>query len=113
MIKILNISLLFLVMLGGCSPGGTRPDDDFLNYDPEKYERISVNYQVYGRSDTTLLFIHGWNLDHTYWDHTVKHLKNRYKIVTLDLAGHGNSGRDRSSWTVESFAKDITGIINK
>ena len=97
----------------GCSPGGSRPDDDFLQYDTGRYERVSINYDILGKGDTALIFIHGWNLDHTYWDYSVDKLKERYTIISLDLAGHGNSGKDRTTWTAESFGRDISQIISK
>lgn len=34
-------------------------------------------------------------------------------MVLLDLVGCGASGKNRKNWTIESFAKDITTVINK
>ena len=31
--------------------------------------------------------------------------------MTLDLAGHGKSGRDRHDWTVEGFAEDVKAVV--
>lgn len=99
-------------LLQCCNPSPNRPDNDFI-YDAKQYERVSLNYTLTGKGDTTLFFIHGWNLNLGYWDGIVDHLKSRYRIVAMDLAGHGNSGKDRTSWTAESFARDIVGIITK
>lgn len=103
--------LLFLLLLEGCYYSSR--SDEFARYDPNKYERVSINYKVHGKGDTTLVFIHDWNLDHTYWNEQVARFGSRYKVLNLDLAGHGNSGRDRTMWTAESFARDITNIIEK
>jgi pimeloyl-ACP methyl ester carboxylesterase len=32
--------------------------------------------------------------------------------VTLDLAGHGESGRGRKSWTIEAFADDVVAVAD-
>lgn len=109
----LLIGISICMTWSACSPGGSRPDDEFLQYDTGRYERVSISYDIVGKGDTSLVFIHGWNLDHTYWDYSVEKLKNRYTIVSLDLAGHGNSGKDRTTWTAESFGRDILHIINK
>lgn len=106
------ILLVAVWLVSGCG-GGTRPDDELGAYDPTQYERVSIHYDLVGKGDTTLIFIHGWNLNHTYWNDAVRHLQSRYKIVSLDLAGHGDSGKDRISWTAESFARDISSIIIK
>jgi len=34
-----------------------------------------------------------------------------YKVVTLDQAGHGESGKDRKAWTVESLAGDVESVV--
>jgi sigma-B regulation protein RsbQ len=87
--------------------------EEFSLYDSTQYERVSINYEIQGSQDTCLVFIHGWNLNLRYWDAQVKYFNNRYRILTLDLAGHGNSARDRINWTAESFARDITTILEK
>jgi pimeloyl-ACP methyl ester carboxylesterase len=87
--------------------------EEFAKYDSSKYERVSINYELHGASDTTLVFIHDWNLNLTYWNEQVSRFKDRYRILNLDLAGHGNSGKGRAQWTVESFARDITTILEK
>jgi sigma-B regulation protein RsbQ len=87
--------------------------DSIFTYDSLVYERVKIDYNIYGRGDTTLLFIHGWNIDQTYWANQVSSFSTRFKVVTLDLAGHGKSGKDRKYWTVEAFSKDIAEIIRK
>ncbi|MEO5562486.1 MAG: alpha/beta hydrolase, partial [Chitinophagaceae bacterium] len=62
---------------------------------------------------TTLFFIHGWNLDHTCWQNQISYFSSSYQLILLDLAGHGESGKKRKNWTVESFAKDIQTVIEK
>lgn len=72
-----------------------------------------MNYAVKGSGDTTLFFIHGWNLDHTYWQNQENDFSSSYRLVLLDLAGCGDSGKNRTNWTIESFARDITTIIDQ
>lgn len=35
----------------------------------------------------------------------------RHRVVALDLAGHGRSGRARSDWTVERFGDDVASVV--
>jgi sigma-B regulation protein RsbQ len=108
----LIVFVYLLALICGCEGTTSRPEE-LKAYDSTQFERVSINYEIYGKQDTTLIFIHGWNLNLRYWDDQVKFFKDRYRILNLDLAGHGNSGRDRSNWTVESFARDITTIMEK
>ena len=72
---------------------------------------VEINYNIYGDGTPTLLFAHGSFIDQTYWKDQVAHFKNHYKVVTLDLGGHGQSGQNRDSWTIEDFGEDVLSLI--
>jgi len=74
---------------------------------------VNIAYQVYGNGNIPLVFVHGWCCDKSYWKEQTSYLKNRYKIVAIDLAGHGESGLGRKSYTIPMFAKDVSAVINK
>lgn len=103
---------LLILLITSCT-GEKEIYFDPFSYDPEAYEKVNLNYKIYGKADTTLFFIHGWNLDQTYWDNQLPYFSPSYTVVLLDLAGHGKSGRNRENWTIESFSKDIISIIDK
>lgn len=84
-----------------------------FDYDPEAYEAVPLNYQIYGEGDTTLFFVHGWNIDQTYWAPQVDYFAPRYRVVTLDLPGHGKSEKGRRHWTPESYARDLRAVVEK
>ncbi len=72
-----------------------------------------IDYTIHGDGGNTLLFVHDIFLDHTSWDAQVKNFSPEYNVVTVDLPGHGKSGRGRSLWSVEGFAYDINTIIRQ
>lgn len=71
-----------------------------------------INFSINGTRDTTLLFVHGWCINKSYWDQQVEFFKQDYKVVTLDLPGHGNSGKSRKEWSIENFGRDLVLIID-
>jgi len=75
------------------------------------FDGTEVYSEEFGDGDTTLLFIHGWNLDHSFWEHQVDFFRDDYHVVTLDLPGYGQSGKARSAWTIDAYGKDIQAII--
>ena len=99
--------ILFLLLLCVSCTGNKQISFDPFNHDPGAYEEVKLNYAIKGAGDTTLFFIHGWNLDATYWQNQVTEFSSAYKLVLLDLAGHGLSGKHRNNWTIESFARDM------
>ena len=81
-------------------------------------EEIDINglliaYNRYGSGNVTLLLIHGSYIDQTYWVDQVRHFEKEFHVVTLDLAGHGKSGKNREQWNVELLADDVVEFIKK
>ena len=50
---------------------------------------------MHGDGKFTLLFVHGWCIDQSYWSNQVAAFNSNYKIVTIDLPGFGKSGTNR------------------
>ena len=71
----------------------------------------SIAYDVCGNADTTLLFVHGWNINRQYWSGQIPVFCKNYKVVSIDLPGHGDSGRSRTNWTVEQFGADVAQVM--
>lgn len=72
---------------------------------------VTINHHIEGKGDVTLLFVHGAYVDQSYWAEQVDFFKRDYTVITLDLAGHGKSGRTRSNWSIEGLADDIVALI--
>ena len=50
-----------------------------------------ISYEVHGAGDPTLVFVHGWSCDARYWREQVPYFSKKYRVITVDLAGHGHS----------------------
>jgi sigma-B regulation protein RsbQ len=72
---------------------------------------LHINYTLSGIGDITLLFVHGSFLDETIWYSQVDYFSSSYQVVTIDLAGHGKSGNNRNTWTIEQFGQDVIALI--
>src|SRR6201986_3265220 len=57
---------------------------------------VKIAYTDTGKSDTTLLFVHGWCLNKRFWANQAKYFGKRYRVVAIDLPGFGESGRNRT-----------------
>jgi pimeloyl-ACP methyl ester carboxylesterase len=76
------------------------------------YDNVKIACTDVGRGDTTLVFIHGWSCDRTYWNEQVNTFASSYRVVSVDLAGHGESGQNRSWWSIQGFGEDIVAVID-
>jgi len=97
------ISLLLIIY--GCT---IEPDNVAISSDGVK---ISFNKQ--GEGELTLVLIHGWSNNRSIWDAQVSHFSKKYKVITVDLPGFGESGNNRQTWTMASFGEDVATVINK
>lgn len=75
------------------------------------FDGVPISYESVGAGAPTLVFVHGWSCDRSYWDAQVGPFSERFRVVTLDLAGHGDSGSERSSWTIASYGVDVAAVV--
>jgi len=72
---------------------------------------VSIRYRVEGEGEPALVFVHCWACDQQFWDEQVERFKSRYRVVTIDLGGHGASGTARQDWTIWAFAEDVLAVM--
>ena len=97
--------LLLLAAVAAPMPAGTA-------HTVKSQDGVAIHYDVYGAGEPTLLFIHGFALDGSLWDAQVKEIAQFERVVTIDLAGHGKSGRDRKDWSIEAFGADVKAVVD-
>ena len=74
---------------------------------------VKISFEVSGKGKPALVFIPGWGNTKSTWDDQVPYFSQKYKVVTIDLAGYGGSGNDREKWDMASLGKDVVAVINK
>src|SRR5262249_17784841 len=75
--------------------------------------RLNIVYEVRGKGDTALVFLHGWCSDRASWKHQVDAFAGDYRVVAIDLGGHGESGKDRKQWSVTGLAGDVEAVVKE
>ena len=58
-----------------------------------------------------VVLVHGWSCDAGYWDAQVADLKADHRVVTVDLAGHGQSAAGRKDYTMAAFGADVATVL--
>jgi pimeloyl-ACP methyl ester carboxylesterase len=74
---------------------------------------VNIAYTDTGTGDTTLLFVHGWCINKNYFASQLTAFAGKYRVIAIDLPGFGQSGKNRTSWTVADFGKDVATVINQ
>jgi pimeloyl-ACP methyl ester carboxylesterase len=73
---------------------------------------VEIVYEVFGEGDITLVFVGGWGVPTAkkVWKHQLS-FSSKYRLVLLDLAGHGQSGKNREDYMMELFAQDVRAVV--
>lgn len=107
----LALLLLPLVLGGPAAPAPLDPGVERIDGAALSPDGLHIRYHVLGGGSPPIVFVHGWACDSSFWDAQVRHFANTHRVVALDLAGHGGSGRGRKSWTVGAFAADVGAVL--
>lgn len=74
----------------------------------------SIYVQIIGESHLpTIVFLHGFTGTSATWSEVMAHLKGRFRLVAIDLTGHGKTSipRDERRYTIDEQLKDLETIF--
>ena len=114
----LSVAALLMLVLAACGPAEDErdlpaPTGPLAHSERVRsFDGVPIAYTVAGEAEGALLFIHGWAGDRYYWASQLYDFADTHKVVTVDLAGHGDSGSDRAEWTIESLARDVQAVVD-
>ena len=59
-----------------------------------------------------LVFIHAFPLSKVMWEPQIHALANHYRVITIDLRGHGESDAMLWNVTLDDYAADVVGLLD-
>jgi pimeloyl-ACP methyl ester carboxylesterase len=62
-------------------------------------------------SGPPIVLLHGINLDHTVWGPSMALLQERFRLVAIDLRGHGASDKPGCAYSYTTLAADVGTVI--
>jgi pimeloyl-ACP methyl ester carboxylesterase len=81
------------------------------NHIAQSADGVPIAWSAVGEGEPAIVLVHGWSCDQGYWRQQVPYFARTNRVITLDLAGHGASGRGRRDWTIQSFAADVAAAV--
>lgn len=95
----LGLALVLALSVTFAAPVGAASVDD-----------LAIHSTVQG-SGRTIVFVHGWTCDETSWDAQVSAFGDDYRVVTLDLPGHGKSDSPtQADFSMDLFARAVDAV---
>ncbi len=110
---ILMTMLAFFIFALCCSSGTPEQTNRSIKKTVLSLDGVEIAYSVQGKAEPVLVFIHGGFANRGFWSAQMKHFVVSNRVIALDLAGHGDSGKNRKNWDINSFAEDVGAVIKK
>lgn len=67
---------------------------------------ISLHFTEKG-AGSPLILLHGNGGDGSYFKNQIEHFSKKFRVITLDTRGHGQSPRGEAPFTIRQFAEDL------
>ena len=93
------------------TPEGHAPHLKTASY-LETSDGAKVYYEDQGEGQPILL-VHGWLCSSRFWRENVADLAKAFRVVTIDLRGHGNSSKTLTGHTIKQYARDVREVIER
>lgn len=73
---------------------------------------VEIVYSAAGAGRTALVFVHGGMADRTFYDGQLRAFAPTYRVLAVDLGGHGESGSNRRDWRLPALGADIKAVAD-
>jgi pimeloyl-ACP methyl ester carboxylesterase len=79
-----------------------------------EFEGNKIRYYDIGnkKSKEALVLVHCWTCNVEFWKDNYNAFPN-YRVIAMDLPGHGQSDKPKIDYSMEFFAKSVDAVMNK
>ena len=60
-----------------------------------------------------ITMIHGWTESHKFWEEQIDFFKEKYRVIALDLKGHGASSKRRRGYLIRNLSNDVFELLQQ
>lgn len=75
-------------------------------------DQTQISYRTCGSGDIAVLFVHGWNINKSYWSAQFDEFCGDYNVISMDLPGFGESKNLEEQYAITSYAKDVRALMD-
>jgi 3-oxoadipate enol-lactonase len=79
-----------------------------------EHDGCSLHYEEYGEEHghgSPLLLVHGLGSSCQDWEYQIPALSAHYRVIAMDVRGHGRSDKPKERYSIPGFAADIEALI--
>src|SRR5688572_33366961 len=82
----------------------------YANYNRDSGSRGKGKAKA-GNDEEALVLIHGWTMNNDSWRAQVPTLVKRNRVLVVDLPGHGQSDKPKTTYSMDYFARAIDAVM--
>lgn len=75
------------------------------------YNGVKVHYDSWGKGSESVVLVHGWTCNAEFWRANAPELAKEYRVIAIDLPGHGRSDKPQAKYTMEYFARAVDAVL--
>ncbi len=76
------------------------------------FEGFRIHYDDLGAGEPTLVLVHGWASDTRAWTPQIEEWSKTWRLLVVDLPGHGASDAPTSPYSMELFADSVAAVLD-
>lgn len=74
----------------------------------------AIHYVDQGQREAVpLVLLHAFPLNHTMWNPQIQVLSAKYRVISYDIRGHGESDAGDGQYTIELFVDDLMALLDQ
>lgn len=103
------LAILLLVFSVAVFAQEKTPSDNWAKLDGNKVRYYDIGSK---KTKNALIFIHGWTCSADFWKESLYAFPD-YRVIAIDLPGHGKSDKPKLDYTMEHFARSIDAVMKQ
>jgi 3-oxoadipate enol-lactonase len=76
-----------------------------------EHDGCTLHYEEYGQGSPVLL-VHGLGSSCQDWEYQIPALNAHYRVIAIDVRGHGRSDKPRERYSIAGFSADIEALLD-
>lgn len=78
----------------------------------ESFDGTELFYEDVGEGRPVVL-VHGWSASHEFFEPQITELCDSYRLIAVDLRGHGKSDKPASDYNYDEFSRDLRHLMEE
>ncbi len=76
-----------------------------------RVDQIELQIREYEQEGEAIIFLHFSGANLMMWQRAIPYFQNHYRLILVDLRGHGKSDRPETGYHIDTMARDIMGLM--